>query len=111
MSCVLGAALVGIDGVAVEVETRISSLLPRVDIVGLADAAVRESVARVRAAIASAFDGLAIDGAGFDGPGSDGPGFDGLSGSVILGRIVSRPPVAVVARSGAYFEPCIYSGP
>lgn len=48
---VLGATLLGIDGVAVEVEVRISSQLPRVDIVGLPEAAVRESAARVRAAI------------------------------------------------------------
>jgi magnesium chelatase family protein len=53
MSRVLGAALRGVDGVAVEVEVRISSLLPRVDIVGLPEATVRESAARVRAAIAS----------------------------------------------------------
>jgi magnesium chelatase family protein len=51
MSRVLGAALLGVDGVAVEVEVRISSLLPRIDIVGLPEAAVRESAARVRAAI------------------------------------------------------------
>jgi magnesium chelatase family protein len=50
---VLGGALVGVDGVAVEVEVRISSQLPRVDIVGLPEAAVRESAARVRAAIAA----------------------------------------------------------
>jgi magnesium chelatase family protein len=54
MSRVFGAALVGVDGVAVEVEVRISSLLPRVDIVGLPEAAVRESAARVRAAIVGA---------------------------------------------------------
>ena len=54
MSRVLGAALVGVEGLTVEVEVRISSQLPRMDIVGLADAAVRESDARVRAAIASA---------------------------------------------------------
>jgi magnesium chelatase family protein len=47
----LGAALLGVDGVSVEVEVRISSLLPRVDVVGLPGAAVRESAARVRAAI------------------------------------------------------------
>ncbi|UCE88071.1 MAG: YifB family Mg chelatase-like AAA ATPase [Deltaproteobacteria bacterium] len=47
----MGAALQGVDGVAVEVEVRISSLLPRVDIVGLPETAVRESSARVRAAI------------------------------------------------------------
>ena len=51
MSRTLGAALTGVDGIAVEVEVRISSLLPRVDIVGLPEAAVRESAARVRAAI------------------------------------------------------------
>jgi magnesium chelatase family protein len=48
---VTGAALVGVDGVAVEVEVRISSQLPRVDVVGLPEASVRESAARVRAAI------------------------------------------------------------
>ncbi len=48
---ILGATLLGIDGVPVEVEVRISSQLPRVDIVGLPEAAVRESAARVRAAI------------------------------------------------------------
>jgi magnesium chelatase family protein len=53
LSRVLGAALLGVDGAAVEVEVRISSQLPRTDIVGLADAAVRESAARVRAAIAT----------------------------------------------------------
>jgi len=53
MSHVLGAALCGVDGVPVEVEVRISSQLPRIDIVGLPEAAVRESASRVRAAIAS----------------------------------------------------------
>ncbi|MDJ0787791.1 MAG: YifB family Mg chelatase-like AAA ATPase [Myxococcota bacterium] len=53
MSRVFGAALSGIDGVPVEVEVRLSSQLPRVDVVGLPEAAVRESAARVRAAIAS----------------------------------------------------------
>jgi magnesium chelatase family protein len=53
MSRVLGAALAGVDGIAVEVEVRISSQLPRVDVVGLPEAAVRESAARVRAAIVS----------------------------------------------------------
>ncbi len=44
-------------------------------------------------------------------PAFDGPAVDGLSGCVILDRIVSRPPVAVEASGGTYFEPCIYSGP
>jgi magnesium chelatase family protein len=46
-----GAVLVGVEGATVEVEVRISSLLPRIDIVGLPEAAVRESAARVRAAV------------------------------------------------------------
>lgn len=53
MSRITSAALSGVDGAAVEVEVRISSLLPRVDIVGLPEAAVRESAARVQAAIAA----------------------------------------------------------
>ncbi|MCC6642866.1 MAG: YifB family Mg chelatase-like AAA ATPase [Deltaproteobacteria bacterium] len=53
MSRVIGAALHGVEGVLVEVEVRLSSQLPRVEIVGLPEAAVRESVARVRAAIVS----------------------------------------------------------
>jgi magnesium chelatase family protein len=53
MSRVHGAALYGVEGVAVEVEVRISSQLPRIDIVGLPEAAVRESAARVRAAVDS----------------------------------------------------------
>jgi magnesium chelatase family protein len=47
----MGAALTGVDGAAIEVEVRISSQLPRVEVVGLPEAAVRESAARVRAAI------------------------------------------------------------
>ena len=49
----MGATLVGVDGFPVEVEVRLSSQLPRVDIVGMPEAAVRESAARVRAAIAA----------------------------------------------------------
>jgi len=52
VSRVCGAALVGVEGRPVEVEVRLSSQLPRVDLVGLPEAAVRESGARVRAAIA-----------------------------------------------------------
>jgi magnesium chelatase family protein len=54
VSRVRTAALVGVDGLPVEVEVRISSQLPRVEIVGLPEAAVRESAARVRAALAAA---------------------------------------------------------
>ena len=48
MSRITSAALKGVDGVAVEVEVRISSLLPRVDVVGLPEAAVREIRRRTR---------------------------------------------------------------
>ncbi|MCA9506075.1 MAG: YifB family Mg chelatase-like AAA ATPase [Spirochaetaceae bacterium] len=51
---VLSAALVGVTGVPVEVEVRLSSQLPAVDVVGLPEAAVRESVSRIRGAIAAA---------------------------------------------------------
>ena len=54
VSRVRTAALVGVDGVPVEVEVRISSQLPRVEVLGLPEAAVRESAARVRAALAAA---------------------------------------------------------
>jgi magnesium chelatase family protein len=54
VSRVRTAALVGVDGVPVEVEVRISTQLPRMEIVGLPEAAVRESAARVRAALAAA---------------------------------------------------------
>lgn len=53
LSRVFSAALSGVSGVPVEVEVRISSQLPRIDIVGLPEAAVRESAARVRAAISA----------------------------------------------------------
>ena len=53
MSRVHGAALSGVEGACVEVEVRLSSQLPKVDIVGLPEAAVRESTARVRGAIAA----------------------------------------------------------
>ncbi|MDG2051063.1 MAG: YifB family Mg chelatase-like AAA ATPase [Myxococcota bacterium] len=49
----MSAALVGIEGHPVEVEVRISAQLPRIDIVGLPETSVRESAARVRAAIAA----------------------------------------------------------
>lgn len=48
---VMGACLQGIEGNLIEVEVNISSGLPQINIVGLPDSAVRESVERVRAAI------------------------------------------------------------
>jgi magnesium chelatase family protein len=53
VACVWSAAVVGVTGTPIEVEVRISSQLPRVDIVGLPEAAVRESVSRIRGAIAA----------------------------------------------------------
>jgi magnesium chelatase family protein len=53
MTRVWSAALSGVSGVPVEVEVRLSSQLPRVDIVGLPEAAVRESISRIRGAIAA----------------------------------------------------------
>jgi magnesium chelatase family protein len=52
VACVWSAAVVGVTGIPIEVEVRLSSQLPRVDIVGLPEAAVRESVSRIRGAIA-----------------------------------------------------------
>ncbi len=48
------ASLTGVVGIPVEVEVRLSSQLPRVDVVGLPEAAVRESTSRIRGAIAAA---------------------------------------------------------
>ncbi len=53
MTRVWSAAVVGVTGVPVEVEVRISSQLPCVDVVGLPEAAVRESISRIRGAIAA----------------------------------------------------------
>ena len=54
MTRVWSAAVVGVTGVPVEVEVRISSQLPCVDVVGLPEAAVRESISRIRGAISAA---------------------------------------------------------
>lgn len=51
LSKVKSCGLAGIDGIVVEVETDISNGIPAFEIVGLGDAAVRESRERVRAAI------------------------------------------------------------
>jgi len=46
-----GACVIGVEGQLVEVETDIRTGLPQVQVVGLADTAVREAVERVRAAV------------------------------------------------------------
>jgi len=51
ISKTLGYALIGLDGIAVEVEVDVSSGLPAFDIVGLGDTAVKEAKERVRTAI------------------------------------------------------------
>jgi len=51
LSKIKSCGLLGIDGYIVEVETDISGGIPALDIVGLADIAVRESKERVRSAI------------------------------------------------------------
>jgi magnesium chelatase family protein len=48
---VMGACLQGIEGNLIEVEVNLTSGLPQMNIVGLPDSAVRESVERVRAAL------------------------------------------------------------
>lgn len=50
-SCVWSATIAGIDGVPVRVEADVSGGLPGLEIVGLGDAAVKESRHRVRSAI------------------------------------------------------------
>lgn len=47
----IGSSVVGVEGRLIEVEVDIRSGLPQVNVVGLADAAIRESVERVRAAV------------------------------------------------------------
>lgn len=50
----LGATTLGIDGMLIEVEADVTNGLPKFEIVGLADMAVREAKERVRAAIRNA---------------------------------------------------------
>ena len=51
LSKVKSIALSGLDGVPVEVETDINNGLPSYELVGLPDAAVKESRERVRSAL------------------------------------------------------------
>ena len=53
LAVIMSRSLVGLDAPVVRVETHLSSGLPSFVIVGLADAEVRESRERVRAAIQS----------------------------------------------------------
>ncbi|MBO7289785.1 MAG: magnesium chelatase, partial [Clostridia bacterium] len=51
ISKVISGALFGLEGYIITVETDIYSALPGIDIVGLPDAAVKESKERVKSAI------------------------------------------------------------
>ena len=51
MSKILTSAIIGLDGVLVEVESDISAGLPAFLIVGLPDTSIKESKERVRVAI------------------------------------------------------------
>jgi len=51
LSRVYSCAVIGLEGVVVEVEVNYAQGLPGMDIVGLPDAAVQESKQRVQAAI------------------------------------------------------------
>ena len=53
LAAVHSATLIGVDGQPVTVEVHVSSGLPAYQVVGLPDAAVRESRERVRAAVLS----------------------------------------------------------
>ena len=53
LAAVRSATLIGVDGQPVTVEVHVSSGLPAYQVVGLPDAAVRESRERVRAAVLS----------------------------------------------------------
>ena len=53
LAAVRSAVLAGVDGLAVTVEVHVSNGLPAYTVVGLPDAAVRESRERVRAALLS----------------------------------------------------------
>src|SRR5277367_6327256 len=53
LGCISSATLIGVDGHLVSVEVHVSNGLPGFTVVGLPDAAVRESRDRVRAALLS----------------------------------------------------------
>jgi magnesium chelatase family protein len=112
MSRVTSATLLGVDGVAVEVEVRLSSQLPRVDVVGLPEAAVRESAARVRAAISASGEtfpdrrvtvNLAPAGLRKSGPGLDLPiavGILAAAGMIEAGALEGLALVGELALDG-----------
>jgi magnesium chelatase family protein len=112
MSRVTSATLLGVDGVAVEVEVRLSSQLPRVDVVGLPEATVRESAARVRAAISASGEtfpdrrvtvNLAPAGLRKSGPGLDLPiavGILAAAGKIEAGALEGLALVGELALDG-----------
>ena len=80
LSAIMSYGFIGIEGFPVRVETNLSTGLPSFDIVGLPDAAVKESRERVRAAVKNrgfAFpsDRITVNLAPADVK-KEGPGFD-----------------------------------
>jgi magnesium chelatase family protein len=112
VSRVTSATLLGVDGIPVEVEVRLSSQLPRVDVVGLPEAAVRESAARVRAAISASGErfpasrvtvNLAPAGLRKSGPGLDLPiavGILAADGKIEAGALEGLGLVGELALDG-----------
>lgn len=104
MARVLGAALQGVDGVAVEVEVRISAQLPRVDIVGLPELSVRESAARVRAAIASVGERFPANRVTINlAPAALRKGGSGLDLAIAVGILVATGAIETEAARGIAF--------
>ena len=104
MARVLGAALVGVDGVPVEVEVRISAQLPRIDIVGLPELSVRESAARVRAAIAAVGERFPQNRITVNlAPAALRKGGSGLDLAIAIGILVATGAVEAEATIGTAF--------
>ncbi len=104
MARVLGASLLGIDGIPVEVEVRISAQLPRIDIVGLPELSVRESAARVRAAISSVGESFPQNRVTINlAPAALRKGGSGLDLAIAIGILVASGAVEPQATEGIAF--------
>ncbi len=98
---VTSCALIGLDGVLVEVEINIANGMPTVTVVGLPDTAVQESRERVRAAIANSglsfpFKRVTVNLAPADLP-KEGPAYDLPIALGILAASGQIPPDALVS--------------
>jgi magnesium chelatase family protein len=95
---------VGVDGVPVEVEVRISAQLPRIDIVGLPELSVRESAARVRAAIAAVGERFPQNRITVNlAPAALRKGGSGLDLAIAIGILVATGAVEAEATIGTAF--------